>query len=105
MPKLEAKLTDEERMIIVHALTSAGVQYQKDASAALELAAHGTAAKAAAEALGAQFRQQAISAHQLRDKITFCGATSNYDGTAIGRPAGRWCALSPKRTIRSDRRY
>jgi hypothetical protein len=71
MPKLEAKLTDEERMIIVHALTSAGVQYQKDASAALELAAHGTVAKAAAEALGAQFRQQAINAHQLRDKITF----------------------------------
>jgi hypothetical protein len=54
-----------------HAPTSAGIQYQKDASAALELAAHGTVAKAADEALGEQFRQQAINAHQIRDKITF----------------------------------
>jgi hypothetical protein len=71
MPKLEAKLTDEERMIIVHALTSAAVQYETDASAAFELAAHGISAKDAAEALGARFKQQATDARQLRDKITF----------------------------------
>ena len=43
----------------------------KGPSAALELAVHGTVAKAADEALGEQFRQQAINTHQLRDKITF----------------------------------
>ena len=68
MPKLEAKLTHEERIIIS---TRNERRHQKDASAALELAAHGTVAKAADEALGEQFRQQAINAHQLCDKITF----------------------------------
>ena len=84
MPKLEAKLTHEERIIIStrnerrHSIPKGRIGSFR--------AAHGTVAKAADEALGEQFRQQAINAHKLRDKITFLWshlATSNNDGCRL----------------------
>jgi hypothetical protein len=72
MPKLVAKLTDPERPIIAHALSTAAAQYDNDALFASNLALRGgLATKAAAEALGEQLRQEAADARQLRDKITF----------------------------------
>jgi len=64
-----SKLTDAERTIIVNALTTAAQQYEKDAATAGELATHGLATKASAEALAAQLQQQVIDARQLRDKL------------------------------------
>jgi hypothetical protein len=65
------KLTDPERTTVVNALTVAARQYEKDAEHALELALHSMTIREPAEALAAQFRQHAVDARQLRDKITF----------------------------------
>jgi hypothetical protein len=65
------KLTDPERTTVVNALTVAARQYEKDAEHALELALHSMTMREPAEALAAQFRQHAVDARQLRDKITF----------------------------------
>jgi hypothetical protein len=65
------KLADPERTTIVNALTVAARQYDRDAEQALELALHGMTIREPAEALAAQFRQHAVDARQLRDKITF----------------------------------
>ena len=66
-----SNLTDAERTIIFNALTTAAHQYERDAATAFELAMHGLATKASAEALGAQLQQQVIDARQLRDKLEF----------------------------------
>jgi hypothetical protein len=65
------KLTEQERAIIIEALTVAACQYGKDAEQAADLALHGMAMSAAAETLAAQFRHHADAAKQLRDKMTF----------------------------------
>lgn len=63
-----AKLTDAERTIIANALTVAICQFEKDAEGMMELALHGRTTSAAANALAAQFRQQAAEAlRSLRD--------------------------------------
>ena len=85
MPKLEAKLTHEER-IIISTCNERRHSIPKGRIGCFRLAAHGTVAKAADEALGEQFRQQAINAHKLRVKITFLWshlATSNNDGCRL----------------------
>ena len=66
-----SKLTDAERTIIFNALTTAALQYEKDAAAAYELAMHGLTIKASAQALSAQLQQQVADARQLRDKLEF----------------------------------
>jgi hypothetical protein len=65
------KLTELERNVIVNALTLAARQYERDAEDAAELARHGIAFMTPAEALAKQFRQEALDARELRDKITF----------------------------------
>ena len=59
-----SKLTDAERTTIFNALTTAARQYEKDAATAYELAMHGLAIKASAEALGAQLQQQVTDARK-----------------------------------------
>jgi hypothetical protein len=72
MAKLEAKLTDPERLIIAHALSTAAAQYENDAATVADLALRGgLETKAAADTLGEQLRREAADARQLRDKITF----------------------------------
>jgi hypothetical protein len=55
----------------VNALTVATRQYELDAERASELALHGMTVFEPAEALAKQFRQHAIDARELRDKLTF----------------------------------
>jgi len=68
---MSAKITDAERTIIVNALTVAICQYDKDAEEVAALALHGRTTMGPADALAQQFRQQAVEARQLRDKIDF----------------------------------
>jgi hypothetical protein len=68
------RLTEQERAIIVDALTVAACQYAKDAEQASDLALHGMMVRDAAETLAAQFQQRADDAKQLRDKMTFLWA-------------------------------
>jgi hypothetical protein len=65
------KFTDAERTTLVNALTVATRQYELDAERASELALHGMTVFEPAEALAKQFRQHAIDARELRDKLTF----------------------------------
>jgi hypothetical protein len=73
------KLTEAERATIVNALTLAARQYEIDAERASELALHGMTIFEPAEALAQQFRQHSTDARELRDKITFCGSTFNFE--------------------------
>jgi hypothetical protein len=65
------KLTEEERITIVNALTVAARQYEIDGESASELALHGMAVFEPARNLAKQFQDLATDARQLRDKITF----------------------------------
>ena len=67
----QIKLTEQERTIIVNALTVAARQYEIDAERALELALHGMTIFEPARDLAKQFQEMATDARQLRDKITF----------------------------------
>jgi hypothetical protein len=71
MSKTAMKFTDAERTTLVNALTVATRQYELDAERASELALHGMTVFEPAEALAKQFRQHAIDARELRDKLTF----------------------------------
>jgi hypothetical protein len=71
MDHAAAKLTDAERTIVANALTVAICQFEKDAEGMMELALHGRTTRDSANALAAQFRQQAAEARQLRDKMDF----------------------------------
>jgi hypothetical protein len=73
-----SNLTDAERTIIFNALTTAAHQYEKDAATAFELAMHGLATKASAEALGAQLQQQVIDAPNCATNSSFYGTTSTF---------------------------
>jgi hypothetical protein len=67
----QIKLTEQERTIIVNALTVAARQYEIDAERASELALHGMTIFEPARDLAKQFQAMATDARQLRDKITF----------------------------------
>ena len=60
------KLTEEERITIVNALTVAARQYEIDAERASELALHGMTTFEPARDLGKQFQELAADARQLR---------------------------------------
>jgi len=86
-----SKLTDAERTIIFNALTTAAHQYEKDATTAYELAMHGLAIKASAEALGASCNSKSPMPSNCATNSSFYGTTSN-----IKRKTGRRNGARPE---------